>query len=159
MNKNNLSIMVAIILIAGAAGFYGGMKYGQTKQTVGSRQNPMNFQGRQFGNGSNVGARNRGANGAGFINGEVIKKDDTSITVKLSDGGSKIVFLNASSSVMKSTAGSVTDLEVGKAVSVNGTLNSDGSVTAQMVQLRDRPFGVPGDRNQPGGAGLADQAK
>ncbi len=159
MNKNNLLVTAAIVAVIGAAGFYGGMKYGQARQPAGGRQDAMNFQGRQFGSGANVGARNRGGNGGGFINGEIIKKDDASVTVKLSDGGSKIIFLNASSSIMKSTAGSATDLEIGKAVSVNGTPNSDGSVTAQMVQLRDRPFGMPVDRNQGGSVNPASQAK
>jgi len=39
-------------------------------------------------------------------------------------------------------AGALSDLEIGKNISVNGTANSDGSVTAQIIQLR------PLDRNQ-----------
>ncbi|NTW23000.1 hypothetical protein HGA34_05715 [Candidatus Falkowbacteria bacterium] len=159
MNKNNLFIAGIAVVILVAASFFVGMKYGQGKPGANARPTSMNFQGRQPGNPSNAGARARAMNGGGFINGEVIKKDDTSVTVKLPDGGSKIIFINASSSIMKSTAGSAADLEPGKTVSVNGTPNSDGSVTAQMIQLRDRPLGAPGDRNQPGSASSTGQAK
>lgn len=157
MNKTNVIAVVVIVAVVGVAAFFGGVKYGRKDQAAGGRQAMMNFQGRQFGNGGSQAVRNRGGNG--FINGEIIKKDDTSITVKLPDGGSRIIFINASSSVLKSTAGSAADLEAGKAVSINGAANSDGSMTAQMIQLRDRPFGVPGDRNPSGAASSTGQAK
>jgi hypothetical protein len=159
MNKTNVIAVVVIVGIVGVAAFFSGMKYGRKDQPAGNRQIMANFQGRQFGNGGMQAARGRGASGGGFVNGEIIKKDDTSVTVKLPDGGSKIIFINASSSVLKSTAGSAADLEAGKAVSINGTANSDGSMTAQMIQLRDRPFGAPGERNPSGAASSTGQAK
>ncbi|MDE1874611.1 MAG: hypothetical protein KGH68_00895, partial [Patescibacteria group bacterium] len=88
-------------------------------------------------------SRNGGAGGfAGRMNGSgiagtVIAKDSQSITVQAPDGsGSKIVFVNSSTQVFKTDQGSLNDIAVGANVVVAGSANSDGSVTAQSVQIR-----------------------
>ena len=87
-----------------------------------------------------AGGQNRMAGGVvrggGLIGGEIISKDDTTITVKLRDGGSKIVFVSSSTQVLKSTSGSLADLVSGGQVTVTGSQNSDGSISAQSVQIR-----------------------
>ena len=143
MKKNLIFILVAAIVIVGAGAFYGGMKYSQTKQSqngLNRNGNGANFQrmgqvGMQGGPGITGGAmaRNRGGN---FINGEIIKKDDKTITVKLPDGGSKIIYVTEKTSYGKFVEGSEKDLEVGKTIMVNGTSNQDGSLLAQTVQMR-----------------------
>lgn len=134
--KKNLLIIIAIAIVIGVGAFYGGMKYDQSKATANISQ--FGFQNRQMGasgNGSRNGiAGNR--TGGGFVTGEIISKDDKSITVKLQNGGSEIVFLSDTTKIMKSTDASTSDLATGKAVQVMGTANSDGSVTAQSIQLR-----------------------
>lgn len=150
MNKLIL-IVIAVVLVIGAGAFYGGMKYQQSKipqkLTAGNFQNLQNLSPeerqqrlQQFGVGGGQG--NRAQSGGGFIGGEIIGKDDKSITVKMQDGGSKIVFFSGNTTIAKSTSGSSDDLKTGEQVVANGTSNSDGSVTAQMIQIR------PAQRNQ-----------
>ena len=148
MNKL-IAIVIATAVVVGGGAFYGGMKYAQSKAPQGRLsqadfQNLQNFspeerQQRLQELGANAGGfrgGQRGGNAGGFTTGEIISKDDKSVTVKLRDGGSKIVFLSDSTEITKSAAGTLSDLEVGKNISVNGTANSDGSITAQLIQLR-----------------------
>lgn len=121
-------IIGALIIIAIV--FYGGYKYGQSKSAV-SPFGQSNFAGGGL-------ARRSGSGGGGSLTrGEIIKKDAESLTVALpNNNGSKIVFYSTSTEVQKMTAGSPADLVVGKTVMVTGSANSDGSVTANSVQLR-----------------------
>lgn len=149
MKSKNIVIAILALLVVGAGSFYGGMKYGQNKNSGGnfSAQALQNlspaerqqiFQ--QFRSSGNLqGSRRNGIgnqNGGTFLSGEVISKDDKSVTIKLSDGGSKIVFFSATASIGKTTEGTAADLEVGKEITINGSANSDGSVTAQSIQIR-----------------------
>lgn len=132
MNKL-LTIAIAVV-VAGAAGFYGGMIYGKSSGTPAgvAQGNLRNSQqaGMYYGMG-----RGNGQSG-NLVNGQILSKDDKSITVKMNDGSSKIVFVSGSTRVTKSAEGSLSDLAAGENVTVNGTANGDGSVTAQSVQLR-----------------------
>lgn len=137
MNKL-IAIVIATAVVVGGGAFYGGMKYAQsTRQNFARR----NLGGQELGANAGAGFRGgaggsqRGGGAGGFTAWEIIAKDDKSITVKLQDGGSKIVFLSDSTEITKSAAGALSDLEIGKNISVNGTANSDGSVTAQTIQL------------------------
>lgn len=136
-NKIIIGVTLAVI-IAGAA-FYRGMVYG--KSTVPIRGQ---FGGGQFTGGQN-GMRGAGARGGGFVAGEIIAKDMGSITIKMPDGSTKIALIATSTQVTKSSAGSLSDVVVGANVSVNGAANTDGSITAQGVQIRPAES-VP-DRN------------
>lgn len=100
------------------------MKYQGSKQP--------SFQ-RQFGNGQMMQNRNR--TGGRQVIGEIISQDDKSITVKLQDESTKIVLLSDKTSINKATEVSKSDLKTGEKVGVFGTENTDGSVTAQNIQL------------------------
>src|SRR3990172_3119253 len=102
MNKQIIITIVVAILTAGA-GFFGGMKYQQSKRIA-------TFS-RQFGTGSgqNGGSnqQNRFRSGDGQVFGDIIAKDDKSITVKLADGRSKIVLFSDTTAINKAAEGSV----------------------------------------------------
>jgi hypothetical protein len=129
--------IIIVAIVAGGLSFYGGMKYGQSAnpQTGSTRTDFQQMRSAGVGQAGQRSGFGQGQNG-GFTGGEIISKDDKSITVKLRDGSSKIVFVSASTEVMKSVHGSSNDLAVGEQVTVTGSANSDGSITAQSVQIR-----------------------
>ena len=132
MNKTIVS-MVAVIIIVGAGSFYEGMKYGQSSSLATVSQG--NFRGA----GAIGGRRGNGSGmGGDAASGEIISKDDKSITIKLRDGGSKIIFISDSTQVMKSISGAISDLAIGDQVMSFGTANPDGSVTAKSIQIRPK---------------------
>jgi len=146
MKKTQQMVVGGVIgvLVVGGLSFYGGMKYGENQSSVSVRGgtfadlSPEERQARfqQFG-APGTGSTRAGAarTGGGFVSGEILSKDATSITVKLSDGGSKIVFVSDSTKLSKSSDATSADLSVGETVTASGTTNQDGSVSAQSVQI------------------------
>ncbi|MBI2033207.1 MAG: hypothetical protein HYT10_01950 [Candidatus Levybacteria bacterium] len=126
MKNNMIAIIIVVALVVGAGGFFAGMKYQESKSPAGRFGN---FQGARNGN------FEQRTQGVRPVNGEIISSDDKSITVKLQDGSSKIVLLNDTTTFSKSAEGSKSDLKTGEKVAVFGIENSDGTVTAQNVQL------------------------
>jgi len=129
-------ILVVAVLVGGGV-FYGGMKYAQSK-SKGNFQNLSPEQQQKFKqmDASGMGPGGGTPGNSNFVSGEIISKDDKSITVKLRDGGSKIIFYSDATEVSKFVNGASSDLEVGKTVTADGKANQDGSVTAQSIQLR-----------------------
>ncbi len=139
-----------VALVVGGGSFFAGMKYQEAKT---SNNNPnRQFQRGMGGQGTGGTNGQAGMNrfGGGSIIGEIISSDDKTITVKLEDGSSKIVLLSDTMTISKTDTGSKVDMKVGTRVGVFGSTNSDGTVTAQNVQLnpifRMRPTGSGQDR-------------
>ncbi len=144
--KKIILIILGIMVASGA--FYGGMQYAQAKarkQALGmragfinlspeDRQNRMQMAGGPEGSARGA-VRINGANG-GMASGEILSRDDKSITVKLGDGGSKIIFISGSTKVIKTVEASIEELSAGEEVVVMGSANSDGSVSALTVQIK-----------------------
>ncbi len=125
IKNKKISVIVAALVVLGIV-FYGGVKYGESNaQTQTSMQSKFGGKGGQ-----------RMTRSGGINQGQVLTEDDQSITIKLQDGGSKIIFLTDSTPIMKSVPGAREDIATGTDVMVIGNQNSDGSVSAQSIQIR-----------------------
>ncbi|MDD4990133.1 MAG: DUF5666 domain-containing protein [Candidatus Pacebacteria bacterium] len=151
MAKTFLSILLVVAIACLGAGFFAGWEYEKSQSPLSKlpQDSQQRFQrmaanaNNAAGNGITSGDRNAG----GFVNGEILSKDSQSITVKLRDGGSKIIFFATSTEVSKFASGNAADLSVGASVMVQGKANSDGSITAQTIQSRPAN-GAPAPANQ-----------
>lgn len=131
-NTNIILVGLLALIIGAAAGFFAGSQYSKTQ--VPSMMAANNVSGRVGpGAGRQFGGPGMGRGGA--VTGEILSVDNNSITVKLADGSSKIVLLGSNVVIGKSTPGTSADLTTGTRVAVFGTPNSDGSITAQNVQI------------------------
>jgi hypothetical protein len=146
MNSKKCVIIIAVVaIVVGAVAFFDGMVYEKSslsKQGLlrNSNGGPGGNQqarqgGRAFGGGQGGNGGPNGANGS-FVTGDIISKDDKSITVKTRDGGSKIVFFSDSTAIGKSVSGSASDLASGEQVMASGKTNADGTLTADNIQIR-----------------------
>ena len=139
--KNTWVIILITALVVGGAAFFGGTKYAQGKSVTAT--GTANFAGRTRGQGL-VGGANRGMGagmGGGFTAGEVLTKDASSLTLKLSDGGSKVVLFSTSTPVRKTTEGTLDDVAIGNQITVIGQAGSDGSIMASSIQQGNMRMG------------------
>lgn len=135
--KNKLPIYILIVLIVAALSFYGGMKYQQSKKPS------FSFNGGIGSNGGNNFNRNFG-NRMGFatttreqmIIGEIISKDDNTLTLKLPNGNSLMVIYSQETKIEKSEPAQLSDLEIGKTIRVFGKLNAASTISATSIQIR-----------------------
>ena len=143
MNKTSkiISGIVILVVVSGLA-FYAGTMYAKGQSTSSSAAMKASFAGRAGRTGGTG-----GASGSGFVSGNIISKDASSITLQLpNNNGSKIVFYSTATQIGKFTSGTADDLTNGTTVMITGTTNSDGSVTAQSIQIR--PAGQNGQGPQ-----------
>ncbi|MGL5830857.1 MAG: hypothetical protein ACRCZE_01785 [Candidatus Altimarinota bacterium] len=140
--KKFLPIVITAVLVGGAA-FYGGMSYSQSLQTntFQGQGNIQGMNGGQMGRGMMPGG-GRTSMAGNMVNGEIMSIDEQGITIKIPDGGSKIVLYGSDLAVNKQVELSKQDLVVGESVVINGTTNTDGSVTAKSIQI-GMPVGLP----------------
>lgn len=139
---NNITkIIIGILIIVAIAG-YGGFKYGQSHTPVnnGQRGQFNMARGKSAQGGLALRSPDRSAGGfsggGGMFAGDIIKKDNQSLTIQLRDGGSKIIWFSTSTEVSKMAVGSLNEVNIGQAVTIIGATNSDGSVVAKTIQLR-----------------------
>lgn len=143
MNKNILTI-IAVAIVVGAISFYGGMKYQSKKlpslqnfSNMSQEQRQQIFQQSHGQNGSGQSGRSARTMGmGGFVGGEVISKDDKTITIKTPDGGSKIINYSDGTQISKPEPVQIQEITPGQQVTVTGTANNDNTITATSIQIR-----------------------
>lgn len=134
--KKEYIIFTIVLIVAIAGSFYGGMKYQEVATNSRFAQMRGQMQGGQMpGQSGQKQGINTNRQRGGLIGGEVLSIDDKNIVLKDRSGGSKIVFFSGSTQYLKSTSGTISDVLVGSNITVTGDQNSDGSVTAKMVQI------------------------
>ncbi len=132
--KNYWIITIVLVLVIATAAFFGGMQYQKAQPVIYSGQGGM-MQARRFG-GQFGNVRP--------VRGQIISADSNTITVKMTDGSSKIIILSGNTSIMEATSAGKEALQTGKQVMVFGNQNADGSLTAQNIQLNPLQMrGVP----------------
>jgi len=155
MKRNQIIIAIVVLVLVGGISFYAGTKVGSggAGANKGGQFGAAGLNGAGGAGGARSGRGGQG--GAGFVNGEVLSKDTTSITVKLANGGSKIIFVSTSTAVQKTSAGTIADIIVGSQITANGQANADGSVNATTINQRpNMPQGGVQVQNAPQGAGV-----
>lgn len=71
------------------------------------------------------------------VMGEIIEINDTTLTLKLRDSGSKIVIVSKETEIFKTVNVEKDVLKVGENIAVEGKTNDDGSVSATSLRLID----------------------
>jgi len=153
MDSKILVPVIVVGLVAGGGGFFAGTKYQASKQPTVNGQ----FGSRQTNGTGTAQTNQRTAGGTqtrqmgGFFNGEVTSKDAQTLTIKLTDGSSKIVVLSGSTSYLETSPSTLDNVAVGDSVTVTGQTNADGSVTANTISLGETMMGQPpqGANQQP----------
>jgi hypothetical protein len=90
----------------------------------------------------------RTGSGGGFVAGQVSAIDPQSITLQLPNGNSENVYYSSSTQVVIPQTTSISSVQTGDMVMIGGTQNSDGSMTATTIQVRNGGAG-----GGPGGTG------
>jgi hypothetical protein len=149
-----LPVVGAVVLaLVAFAGGYAVANATATKATTATGGNGDLGSGQFFGPGASGRPRNGNGNGFGAgAAGTVGSVSADQMTITTQGGGSRIVLLTPTTTVTEVTSATkaISDITAGKTVTVIGTTNPDGSVTATRIVIGD--VGVLGGRG-PGGFG------
>jgi pectate lyase len=138
MKKNQYILILVALLIAGLS-FFAGTRYQLNRlnnsRMVGEKSMIGNQRGQQFAVSSDTKSSQNNLSGGTMISGELLSQDEQSLTVKIADGSTKIVIVADSTIYKKSSDAALTDLTIGENLSILGTNNTDGSVTAKTITI------------------------
>ncbi|MEI6352790.1 MAG: DUF5666 domain-containing protein [Candidatus Nomurabacteria bacterium] len=124
-NTQTISLIVIVLIIVS---FFLGRWSVNTNNVPGQNNFAGNGTGMMRGQG-------KGGNFGGNLRGVVDSLDKNTIVIKNQDGSSKIVLLSASTTVSKSVMTDISSLASGDNVMIRGKSNTDGSVSADSIQV------------------------
>lgn len=132
-----------VVLLIGSGTFYGGFLYGKSQLAFSSGFSGRNsaFPGRNTdgsarsrdGQGQAMGSRDVNRGNQDSVFGEVLSKNDTSITVKTPNGGSRIVYVSDKTSTGVSDSTALANVSVGQEIMASGAGGNEGALVAHMI--------------------------
>ncbi len=126
-NKTHI-IWAAVAIVALVAGIFWG------RTMAGAASGNSRFGASSSSSRTFAGRNNSSAN---VFAGQVSAIDGSSITLQLPNGNSEVVLYASSTPVTEPTNVSIAKIVAGADIMVMGTQNSDGSVTAQSIEIRN----------------------
>lgn len=126
-DKKSIIINIFIAVVFALGGYFMGAKSQKVRIQSMTRQQGMVAGARQNGQWQRGGIRP--------VAGEILSRDEKTMTVKLTDGSSKIIILSEKTVINKASDATRDELKNGEKISVFGTENPDGSVTASNIQI------------------------
>ncbi len=139
MKKKDFFWLIALVVIGGIA-FFSGQQL--SENLSGGDQMARQFAAGQFPGRLNADGRTSGgslgarADGQTVTGGEILSLSDNNLTIKLPDGGSKIIYFATSTEMWRQTAAQLSDFKVGESITANGTENDAGALEADIIQFR-----------------------
>ena len=146
-------------LLVAAAGFIGGVLVERSQQPAASSSAATGAAAFRAGgaNAANAGAGASGPGGGATV-GTITLIDGANLYVTTAEGDVVKVVTNPQTAISVSKSGTVADLDPAKTVIVQGTADSDGTVTASQITQGGAGFGGAGGtggRRNGGGAGAS----
>jgi hypothetical protein len=137
MQTKQMIVIGVVVVVVGVGGFCVGRVSAPNSQSDRFAQYGAGMTGSQRPSSGQPGTENRTSGMTRYrpVSGDIIERSKDSITVKLTDGSSKIILFSAKTDINKAQKADLPDLKVGEKVMVTGQENSDGSITAQNIQL------------------------
>jgi hypothetical protein len=128
------------VVAALAIGIFGGILIGHSNASATTNTSQA---GGFPGGGTGTGAEGAGTGraGGGFTSGTITSIDGDTVTLKTTDGSTVKVTTSGTTTVTKSDTATVSDLAKGETVTVVGTTDSSGNVTATTVTEGTTGFG------------------
>lgn len=121
-------VIVAIIALVG------GIFWGKAMGASGAASTQRPFAGAFASSTRGFAGRGAGAGGSVYA-GQVASISGTNLTLQLPNGNSEVVFYATSTPVNEQASVPISKVAKGTNVIINGTANSDGSVTAQSIEI------------------------
>jgi hypothetical protein len=164
MKRWLVPVLIVLIVAAGVGGFFGGRATaGDSTESAqmgpggtGDVQGDGTLRdGSTMPSGGAMASGAAGRAGAGLTTGSIVSKDDTSITIQLADGNTQIVYFSDSTTISETKEATSDSLAEGEDVTVMGSSNSDGSLTATTIQVGAAAGGMFGGGGTPPDGGTA----